>query len=289
MKFGLRYLNTGPNVDPAKAVAMAQAAEEVGFESVWTVDHVVIPQDYKSAYPYSQSRRLGDGTENIDLPDPLIYMAYLAAATTKIRLATGILIVPQRSPVVTAKQLGTLDYMSGGRIDLGIGVGWLEEEFQAIGVPFEKRGKRTDECISAMRALWKDDIAEFHGDLINFGPVFCRPQPINKTIPIIVGGHSKAAAIRAGRIGDGFFPARGCPEDLFSLVKNTARDCGRDPDEVEFTVSVPDDLSAIPEMAKLGVKRVLIPSSAMGGTSKWASNPDEVFALKDLIQKYAEI
>ena len=114
MKFGLRYLNTGPNVDPTKAIAMAQAAEEVGFESVWTVDHVVIPQDYKSAYPNSQSRRLGDGTENIDLPDPLIYMAYLAAATTKIRLATGILIVPQRSPVVTAKQLGTLDYMSGG-------------------------------------------------------------------------------------------------------------------------------------------------------------------------------
>ena len=138
MKFGLRYLNTGPNVDPLRAVAMAQAAEEAGFESVWTVDHVVIPQDYKSAYPYSQSRRLGDGTENIDLPDPLIYMAYLAAATKQIRLATGILIVPQRNPVVTAKQLGTLDQLSGGRIDLGIGVGWLEEEFQALGVPFEK-------------------------------------------------------------------------------------------------------------------------------------------------------
>ena len=289
MKFGLRYLNTGPNVDPLRAVAMAQAAEEAGFESVWTVDHVVIPQDYKSAYPYSQSRRLGDGTENIDLPDPLIYMAYIAAATKQIRLATGILIVPQRNPVVTAKQLGTLDQLSGGRIDLGIGVGWLEEEFQALGVPFEKRGQRTDECISAMRTLWKDDIAEYHGELVDFGPVYCRPQPVNKAIPIIVGGHSKAAARRAGKIGDGFFPARGCPQDLFTLVKRTAEESGRNPDEVEFTVSVPEDLSSIPEMSKFGVKRILIPSSAMGGTSKWASNPDEVLALKDIIQEYAEI
>ena len=289
MKFGLRYLNTGENVDGDRAVAMAQAAEEAGFESIWTVDHVVIPKDYKSAYPYAQSRRMGDGSENIELPDPLIYMAYLASVTKTIRLATGILIVPQRNPVVTAKQLATLDQLSGGRIDLGIGVGWLEEEFKAIGVPFEQRGKRTDECINAMRHLWKDEIAEFHGNLVDFGPVFCRPQPVNGAIPIIVGGHSKAAARRAGKIGDGFFPARGIPEDLFQLVKTTAKEHGRNPDDIEFTVSTPDDLETTPDLAKIGVNRILIPSSAMGGTSQWASTPDEVYAFKNTIEKFATV
>ena len=166
-------------------------------------------------------------------------------------------------------------------------MGWLEEEFNAIGVPFEGRGKRTDEHIAAMRALWANDFAEYHGDFVDFEPIFCRPQPLNGTIPIIVGGHSKAAARRAGRIGDGFFPARGAPHDLFDIVKTTAKENGRDPEEIEFTVSVPEDLNEIPDLAKIGVKRILIPSSPMGGTSKWASTPDEVLALKGVIQKYS--
>ena len=287
MKFGLRYLNTGWNVWSDKAISMAQAAEEAGFESIWTVDHVVVPKGYKSTYPYAASGRMGDGNEDMHYPDPLIYMAYLASVTKTIRLATGILIIPQRNPVVAAKQIATLDQLSGGRIDLGIGVGWLEEEFNAIGVPFEGRGKRTDEHIAAMRALWANDFAEYHGDFVDFEPIFCRPQPLNGTIPIIVGGHSKAAARRAGRIGDGFFPARGTPHDLFDIVKTTATENGRDPEEIEFTVSVPEDLNEIPELAKIGVKRILIPSSPMGGTSKWASTPDEVLALKGVIQKYS--
>ena len=287
MKFGLRYLNTGRNVWSDKAISMAQAAEEAGFESIWTVDHVVVPKGYKSTYPYASSGRMGDGNEDMQYPDPLIYMAYLASVTKTIRLATGILIIPQRNPVVAAKQIATLDQLSGGRIDLGIGVGWLEEEFNAIGVPFEGRGKRTDEHIAAMRALWANDFAEYHGDFVDFEPIFCRPQPLNGTIPIIVGGHSKAAARRAGRIGDGFFPARGTPHDLFDIVKTTATENDRDPEEIEFTVSVPEDLNEIPELAKIGVKRILIPSSPMGGTSKWASTPDEVLALKGVIQKYS--
>ena len=230
---------------------------------------------------------MGDGNEDMHYPDPLIYMAYLASVTKTIRLATGILIIPQRNPVVAAKQIATLDQLSGGRIVLGIGVGWLEEEFNAIGVPFEGRGKRTDEHIAAMRALWANDFAEYHGDFVDFEPIFCRPQPLNGTVPIIVGGHSKAAARRAGRIGDGFFPARGTPHDLFDIVKTTATENDRDPEEIEFTVSVPEDLNEIPELAKIGVKRILIPSSPMGGTSKWASTPDEVLALKDVIQKYS--
>ena len=287
MKFGLRYLNTGRNVWSDKAISMAQAAEEAGFESIWTVDHVVVPKGYKSTYPYAASGRMGDGNEDMHYPDPLIYMAYLASVTKTIRLSTGILIIPQRNPVVAAKQIATLDQLSGGRIDLGIGVGWLEEEFNAIGVPFQERGRRTDEHIAAMRALWANDFAEYHGDFVDFEPIFCRPQPLNGTIPIIVGGHSKAAARRAGRIGDGFFPARGTPHDLFDIVKTTATENGRDPEEIEFTVSVPEDLNEIPELAKIGVKRILIPSSPMGGTSKWASTPDEVLALKGVIQKYS--
>ena len=116
MKFGLRYCNTGRFVDPARAVELVQAGEEAGFESAWTVDHVVVPAGYESAYPYSPDGKMADGNDQIRLPDPLIWMAYVAQATSRIKLATGILIVPQRNPVVTANQIATLDYMSGGRI-----------------------------------------------------------------------------------------------------------------------------------------------------------------------------
>jgi probable F420-dependent oxidoreductase len=288
MKFGLRYVNTGRNVWPDKAVAIAQAAEQAGFESIWTVDHVVVPQGYKSAYPYSTSGRMGDGREDLQFPDPLIYMAYIASVTKTIRLATGILIIPQRNPVVTAKQIATLDALSGGRVDLGIGVGWLEEEFNAIGVPFADRGKRTDECIEAMRALWSQDVAEYHGELVNFDPIYCRPQPVNGTVPIIVGGHSKAAARRAGRFGDGFFPARGASIELFDMVRASAREFGRDPDSIELIASVPEKLEDIPELAKIGVSRILIPSSPMGGTTTYASTPEDVLALSDILKRYAD-
>ena len=288
MKFGLRYANTGRNVWPDKAVPLAQAAEEAGFTSIWTVDHVVVPQGYKSAYPYAASGRMGDGREDLELPDPLIYMAFIASVTKTIRLATGILIVPQRNPVVTAKQIATLDALSGGRIDLGIGVGWLEEEFKAIGVPFDDRGQRTDECIAAMQALWSQDVAEYHGERVDFGPIYCRPQPVNGSVPIIVGGHSKAAARRAGRYGDAFFPARGASSELFDLVRQTAREHGRDPDAIEMIASVPENLDDIPELAKVGVRRILIPSSPMGGTTTFASTPEEVLAMRDLIDRFAD-
>ena len=216
-------------------------------------------------------------------------MAYIASVTKTLRLATGILIVPQRNPVVTAKQIATLDALSGGRIDLGIGVGWLEEEFDAIGIPFGDRGKRTDECIAAMRAMWSQEIAEYHGDIFNFGPIYCRPQPVNGSVPIIVGGHSVAAAKRAGRLGDGFFPARGAPTDLFDIVRRTAEENERDPGSIEFITSLPENLDEIPELAKAGVGRVLIPSSPMGGTATYASKPEEILALKDLLAKYADI
>ena len=125
-------------------------------------------------------------------------MAYVAAATQRINLATGILILPQHNPVITAKQIATLDYMSGGRVLLGIGVGWMREEFDAIGTPFDDRGPRADDYVGAMRALWSQEKSTYHGDFVSFDNVYCRPQPVNGSVPIIVGGHSKPAARRAG-------------------------------------------------------------------------------------------
>jgi probable F420-dependent oxidoreductase len=168
MKFGLRYCNTGRFVDPARAVELVQAAEAAGFESAWTVEHTVIPHGYQSQYPYSPSGKLPGGDGDFDLPDPLIWMAYVSAATTRIKLATGVIILPQHNPVITAKQVATLDHMSGGRVLLGVGVGWLKEEFEAVGSPFHERGARTDEYISVMRELWQADRPSFHGKFFSF-------------------------------------------------------------------------------------------------------------------------
>lgn len=288
MKFGLRYCNTGRYVDPAKAVELLQAGEEAGFESAWTVEHTVVPAGYKSSYPYSSDGRMAGGKNDIPLPDPLIWMAYAAAATSKIKLGTGILILPQHSPVVAAKQIATLDYMSGGRVLLGIGVGWLKEEFDAIGAPFADRGRRTDEYVAAMRELWSADVPSFHGEFVNFEGAYCRPQPVNKAVPIIVGGHSKAAARRAGRLGDGFFPARGASQELIELVKRSAEEAGRDPEAIEITTSLPDDLETIPTLAAAGVDRLLVPVTSMAGLNTVISSPDDARNWRDLIEKHAD-
>ncbi len=289
MKFGLRYCNTGRYVDPTKAVELLEAGEEAGFESAWTVEHTVVPAGYASTYPYSDDGKLAGGKNNMPLPDPLIWMAYAAAATSRIKLGTGILILPQHSPVVAAKQIATLDYMSRGRVLLGIGVGWMKEEFDAIGVPFEHRGRRTDEYIAAMRELWSADEPTFHGEFVNFDRAICQPQPVNGAVPIIVGGHSKAAARRAGRLGDGFFPARGASAELIDLVRRSADEHGRDPDAIEITTSLPDDLDTIPDLAAIGVSRLLVPVTQMAGLKTRISGPEEARNWRDRIEKYADV
>ncbi len=287
MKFGLRYCNTGRYVDPVEAVRLAQAGEAAGFESMWTVEHTVVPGGYGSAYPYADSGKMAGGNDAIPLPDPLIWMAFVAAATKRIKLATGIMILPQHNPVVVAKQVATLDHLSGGRVLLGIGVGWLKEEFEALGVPFEERGKRTDEYMRAMRELWGSEKPTFEGRFVKFRDAYCRPQPVRKHVPLIVGGHSEAAAKRAGRLGDGFFPARGAPAELFDLVRRTAREAGRDPASIEITVSLPENLDDIPKLAKLGVTRVLVPVSGMAGLNTVISSPEDCSNWGDTIAKYA--
>jgi probable F420-dependent oxidoreductase len=288
MKFGLRYCNSGPYLDAGLAMELVQAGEEAGFESAWTVDHVVVPAGYESLYPYAEGGRMAGGRDETPWPDPLIWMSFAAAATKKIKLATGILIVPQRNPIVTAKQIATLDRMSGGRVLLGIGVGWMKEEFEVIGADFPRRGPNTDEFIAAMQALWSQSPASFEGEVVKFNDVYCEPQPANDRVPIIVGGHSKAAAKRAGRLGDGFFPARDAPAELIALAKQTATENGRDPSALEITASLPEDLGQIPALAAAGVDRLLVPVSPIAGLQTVIESPEDALTWRERIAEYAD-
>src|SRR2546425_7714078 len=165
MKFGVMFANAGPFALPGPLANLARTAEEVGCESIWTVEHVVIPVGYRSKYPYDPSGRI-PGPENVPIPDPLLPLAYAAALTTRIRLATGILILPQRHPVYVAKEVATLDVLSGGRGILGIGIGWLREEFDALGVPFAERAARTRGAVRAIRSRWKETPGAVAGECL---------------------------------------------------------------------------------------------------------------------------
>jgi len=261
MKLGLMFVNSGPFSNPALLAHLAVTAERCGVESMWTVEHVVIPQDYKSPYPYSSSGKIPGG-EDVSIPDPLLPLAFAAAVTKTIKLATGVLILPQRHPLYVAKEAATLDVLSGGRAILGIGSGWLEEEFSSLGLDFHTRGARTDESIKSLRALWSEDSASFHGKHFNFGPVKCYPKPVQKGgVPIHIGGHSPAAAKRAGRYGDGFFPALAeIPKlkELFALMKSEAGKAGRDASKIELSCMGRPRVEELKALEGIGVSRVVI-------------------------------
>jgi probable F420-dependent oxidoreductase len=271
MKFTLHFgNNTFP--DFAAAARLCRLAEAAGFDSVIAIDHVVFPENYTSPYPYSPTGRLPGGP-SAPLPDPLIWMAAMAAVTTTLRFMTGVIILPLRNPLVLAKQVATLDQLSGGRVELGIGVGWLREEFEALGVPFAGRGKRSDEYVGAMRALWAAEGASFAGEFVSFDAVTCSPRPVAGRVPIVVGGHSEAAARRAGRLGDGFFPSIGATIDtlpLYEVARQAAREAGRDPAALEMIGGCPDLLpgsgrdagDAIAGRARHGIGRLVLPAGA---------------------------
>ena len=267
MKFGLAGANTIPFTEPGPAAELVVAAEEAGFESIWTVEHVVWPHAYDSTYPYTADGKM-PGNPAIPIPDPIVWLTYAAALTERVRLGTGVVILPQRNPVVFAKEVATLDVLSGGRVELGIGVGWLEEEFDAIGVPWDRRGRRTDETLEAMAALWADDDAAYDGEFVSFSGVASNPKPVHGSVPIVVGGGSRAAARRTARYGSGYYNG---PADLAALeraIRLVHEECeaiGRDPAEVEVSaiypgrfLDEPDD--AIATMEGLGVGRIMVPS-----------------------------
>ena len=259
MKFALLFVNTGPFGLPDRLTHLAQKAEQVGVESLWTVEHVVVPKGYGSQYPYSRDGKM-PGPENSPIPDPLIWMTYAAAVTKQIKVATGVMILPQRHPFYVAKELATLDVLSGGRAILGVGIGWLEEEFRGVGVPFKERASRTDESIQALRSLWGEAPSEFSGKHYRWNAVESNPKPVQKPgVPIVVGGHVPAAAKRAARYGDGFFPARA--DLLPSLLEVLVRECaeiGRDPGTIEITTGSVPRLDEVKRLQDLGVSRFTV-------------------------------
>jgi len=288
MKFGMMFANVGDYATPSAAIEFAQLCEDIGIESLWAVEHTVVPKNYASTYPYSADGKMAGGQDDFVLPDPLIWLAYVAAATTKIKLATGVLILPQHNPVITAKQVATIDHLSGGRMMLGVGVGWMKEEFDAIGAPFEKRGKRTDEYVAAMRELWSAKQPSYAGEFVNFTNAYCLPQPVDKRVPIVIGGDSDAAARRAGRLGDGYFPIKSLPTERIALMRETALAEGRDPDAIELsTLLMPNKLDRIPELAEQGISRVVLPSATGAGTL--ITSEADVAHWRDAIARYAGI
>jgi probable F420-dependent oxidoreductase len=259
MKLGIIFANAGPFGEPEGLVHLARTAEAVGFESLWTVEHVVVPKGYASRYPYSPSGRM-PGPEEASIPDPFVWLAYAAAVTERIRLATGVLILPQRHPLYVAKEAATLDRLSRGRAILGVGIGWLEEEFRALGVPFAERVERTEEAIAALRGLWSDGPAQHAGRHYRWAALESNPKPVQRPgVPIHVGGHAPGAARRAARLGDGFFPARA--DALPELLRELREECGRigrDPREIEISAGGPPSLDEAKRLRDLGVARFVV-------------------------------
>lgn len=259
MKFGLMFSNTGGFGRPEGCTHLARTAEAVGVESLWTVEHVAVPVGYASKYPYSKDGRI-PGPENSPIPDPLVWLGFVAAVTKKIRLATGILILPQRHPIYTAKEFATLDTLSGGRAIAGIGIGWLEEEFTALGIPFKERAGRTEECVRALRHLWSSDAKPFDGRYYEWDAIESNPKPVQPGgVPIVIGGHVEGAARRAARIGNGFFPAAGDLPALFAALRDECRKIGRNADEIELTTGgFLRSLDDVKRLEDLGVSRVVV-------------------------------
>jgi probable F420-dependent oxidoreductase len=277
MKFGLMFANVGPFGQPEGLTHLAQTAESVGVESLWTVEHVVVPKGYASAYPYSVDGKM-PGSEENPIPDPYVWLSYAAAVTKTIKLATGIIILPQRHPFYIAKEAATLDVLSGGRHILGVGIGWLEEEFKALKVPFDKRAPITDESIQAIRSLWSEGPSAHTGDYYEWPAVESNPKPVGGSVPIVIGGHTKGAARRAARHGDGFFPARDDKlEECLAEIKAECDRIGRDPGEIEITAGGAPTLDAVKRLEDMGVSRYILPppgfapADITAGLEKWGN------------------
>jgi probable F420-dependent oxidoreductase len=242
LKFGVvAPVAAGVTADPRWMAAFAQHLEACGFESLVAVEHTVLATRYDSVYPYDPSGRV-ELAADCPIPDPLDLLSYLAAHTGRLGLATGVLVLPNHHPVVLAKRAATVDALSGGRLRLCVGVGWLREEIEACGAEFESRGRRADEQLAVLRALWDDrpDGVTHRGEFFQFENAVCSPKPIaGRHLPVHIGGHSKAAARRAGRFGDGFQPlgVTGAQLDaLLSLMRNEAAAVGRDPASIEVSL-----------------------------------------------------
>ncbi|MFI0355521.1 TIGR03619 family F420-dependent LLM class oxidoreductase [Actinomadura sp. 9N407] len=250
---GLFGLNSQACAEPAGAARVAALAERLGYDSLWTGDHVVVPSPHVPPSPLDPDE---------PFLDPLIALAHLAGHTERIALGTGCVVLPQRNPLVLAKQLASLDAISSGRLVFGLAVGYLEPELRAVGVPMEGRGERAEEYLKAMLSLWYDDEPAFHGRYVDFAGVAARPRPGGRPIPVVVGGHSAPALRRAVRYGDGWYgwrldlrTAAGVLDGLRALAEEEGRDVLP---HVSVTPRRRPDADAVRAYAELGVDRLIL-------------------------------
>src|SRR5262249_37358862 len=255
MKFGLFGINTGLCAFPKCAAAVARAAEDAGFESVWTGEHVIVPDPQVPPSPVAAE---------YPMLDPAVSLAFIAAHTTRIRLGTGIIILPQRNPVVLAKELASVDVLSNGRLIFGIGIGYLKPEFEAIGAPFDHKGPRTEEFLAAMIAMWSKEKPEYRGRFVSFGGVNAMPRPVQKPHPeVVFGGHTKDAYGRAARLAKGWFGFALDHEGTAKCIeglKAACKEAGRRFEDLEISVTPRGrvDLDSAKKYASLGVHRLIM-------------------------------
>jgi probable F420-dependent oxidoreductase len=262
MRVGLHALGIGTGARPEVIRAVAMAAEAAGFATLWAGEHVVLVDEPQSRYPYSADGRIAVPAA-ADWLDPLLGLSFIAAVTTTIGLATGVLLLPEHNPVVSAKQAATLDLLSGGRLTLGIGIGWSAEEFAALGIPFARRGQRAAEYIAAMRTLWADDVASFTGEFTRFESIRVNPKPVRgRRIPVVIGGNSDASLGRVAAFGDGWYgfnlPAAAVSERIAALA-GQCQERGRSLRELTVAVALADGSPDIlPELAGIGVTEFVV-------------------------------
>jgi probable F420-dependent oxidoreductase len=279
MRIGLHALGIGTGARPEVIRAVAIAAEAAGFATLWSGEHVVMVDEPASRYPYSPDGQIAVPAA-ADWLDPLLGLSYTAAVTSRIELATGVLLLPEHNPVLAAKQAATLDVLSGGRLTLGVGIGWSAEEFAALGIEFRRRGPRTAEYVAAMRALWADDVASFSGEFVRFDAVRVNPKPVRaRRIPVVVGGNSDAALKRVAAFGDGWYGFNLTVDAALERAAALAGHCrqqGRSLDELTVAVALTDGSpAALPELAQAGVTEVVVVDSPPAGpadAAAWVTN-----------------
>ncbi len=269
MKIGLIPVNVGV-ASAEKMIAVAKKAESVGVESVWTFEHVIVPNEYESKYPYSPNGKMGT-TPETNFIDPLIALTLIAANTTSLRLGTGINILPQTNPLLLAKQAASLDMVSGGRFMLGLGIGWLEEEFLAMGTPFERRGARFDDYVTAMKQVWTGETVEHQSDFLNWTGFKSYPVPSQKPhLPVHIGGTKGKVFERVAKYGEGWFSPTMAPDDIKPGLDQLKAACaaeGRDISEIEVSsmwLFNDDAYDNLKRFEDLGVSRLICPLFALG-------------------------